>query len=314
MNGPIFIGGSSRSGKTLMRWLLSSHPRIALSRRTEMWDRYAGRFGDLAKSENLDRCLDAMLARPQIAALSIDPAALRRDFATGPHTYARLFALAHEQYAERNGKARWGDQSPGIERFADRLVASYAGARILHLVRDPRDAYHAETERGVRGPGAVGSFTAAWGRSAELAARNGGRYPDASMLVRYEDLVTEPADTMRAVCRFIGERFEPSMLRLDGVDRYREVQPTGGTPISSAFVGSYRANVDRCELAYIQSVVHEPMQRLGYRPDPIRLTTAERVRCLAVWPLGIARVGLRRTADVVQHRRESDHVARGDVR
>jgi hypothetical protein len=67
--GPIFIGGTSRSGKTLMRWMLSSHPRIVVTRRTEMWTRFYGRFGDLTEPANLERCLRAMLERRQIADL-----------------------------------------------------------------------------------------------------------------------------------------------------------------------------------------------------------------------------------------------------
>ena len=91
---PSSSAGSSRSGKTLMRWILSSHPRIAVSRRTEMWPRFHGRFGDLANTKNLERCLDAMLERKQIAALAPDVDRLRRDFRHGA-TDVRAPVRAH---------------------------------------------------------------------------------------------------------------------------------------------------------------------------------------------------------------------------
>ena len=53
--GPIFIGGLSFSGKTTLRLMLSSHPVIVLSRRTYMWQRFYGRYGDLRRPENLER-------------------------------------------------------------------------------------------------------------------------------------------------------------------------------------------------------------------------------------------------------------------
>lgn len=293
LRGPIFVGGAGRSGKTLMRWMLSSHPRIVVTRRTEMWPRYFGRFGDLARPENLDRCLGAMLRRKQIAALAPDVDRLRRDFAAGAPTYARLFALINEQYAERSGKPRWGDQTELIERYADELFEAYPGARLIHMVRDPRDRYQAILARGPRRPGAAGTATAAWLASVELAERNERCYPGSCLLVRYETLVTRPEETMREVCAFIDEGFDPAMVRMDDVRRYDRVREASadGTPISTAYVGRYRGAVDRCDLAFIQSFAGERMLTLDYPPDPIRLSAAERIRYAVRWPVVAGRMG-----------------------
>ena len=45
--GPIFVGGLDRSGKTLLRLALSSHPNIAMTRRTYTWTEVYQRYGDL---------------------------------------------------------------------------------------------------------------------------------------------------------------------------------------------------------------------------------------------------------------------------
>ena len=270
--GPIFIGGVSRSGKTLMRWILSSHPRIAISRRTEMWPSFHGRFGDLASTKNLERCLDTMLDRKQIAALAPDVDRLRRDFRHGATTYARLFALIHEQYAERSGKPRWGDQTGSIERYADQLMAAYPGARVIQMIRDPRDRYAALLGRGRKLPGALGRATADWLGSVGLADRNRLRYPDACTFVRYESLVGSPEETMRRVCTFVGEAFEPAMLQMRGVRRYDAERATSrdGIPISTTHVGRYRDLLSRRDLAFIQAVAGRSMLALDYPPDPIR--------------------------------------------
>lgn len=297
MRGPIFLGGAARSGKTLMRWILSS--RIAVSRRTDMWPRFAGRFGDLGRPENLERCLGAMLRRKQIAQLDPDLDQLRGDFRLGPPTYPRLFALIHEQYAERREKDRWGDQTEFIERFADPLMTAYPGARLIHMIRDPRDRHEALLSRGMRGPGHVGTFTAAWVASAVVTRRNAERYPGSYLVVRYEDLVTRTEETVRNVCAFIGERFDPAMLRMDGVRRYdgERARTADGSPISAEHVGRYHL-VRRRDLAFIQAVAGARMQELGYVGAPIRLTPAERVRGALEWPVGFVQLGawrLRRT-------------------
>lgn len=294
--GPIFVGGTIRSGKTLVRWLLSSHSRIVVTRRTEMWTRFFGRFGDLAEPRNLERCLAAMLARRHIAELEPDPVRLRRDFRSGPPTYGRLFALVHEHYAARVGKPRWGDQSGSIERMADEIFSELRQARFLHLVRDPRDVFAAQEARRARRAGAAGGIAAAWLSSASLAERNRRRYDGRYLVLRYEDLVRHPETTMRRVCDHLEEAFEPAMMRMDGVGRYNAVRTAsdGGSPISTAFVGQYRGSVDRSDLAFIQTVAADRMRALGYPLDPIRLTPSERFRYAATWPVSRAR--MRRSA------------------
>jgi hypothetical protein len=290
--GPIYVGGASRSGKTLMRWILSSHSRFVVTRRTEMWPRFAGRFGDLAEPENLQRCLDAMLRRRHVADLGTDLPRLRRDFRGGPATYGRLFALVHEQYAERSRKPRWGDQTAQVWRYADEILAEDPRARFLHLVRDPRDRFAAVLERRARRPGAIGHETADWLACAAAAIRNRRRYAGRYEVVRYEDLVARPEETMREVCAFLGEQFEPAMLRLDGVKRYEAIRAASGngSAVSTAFVGRYRRSVSRDDVMFIQSIARQRMLAYDYPLDPIRLTPRERFRYAARWPANIARM------------------------
>jgi Sulfotransferase family len=271
VSGPIYIGGAGRSGKTLMRWALSSHSRLAVSRRAEMWPRFYGRFGSLAHADNLERCLHAMLARPQVAALITDPERLRGDFARVRPSYGRLFALVHEQHAVRCGKPRWGDQCGPIERFAGPVLATHPDARILHLVRDPRDRHEAVAARaGPLRPGAAAWSAASWLRSARLARRNADRWPDNYRIVRYETLVSRPEETLREVCDFVGEEYEPAMLRLEAARRYdHERAGRGGCPISPAHVGRYRGRVAHTDLLLIQGIAGRAMADFGFAPDPM---------------------------------------------
>ncbi len=268
--GPILVGGASRSGKTLLRWMLTSHPRIAVSRRTEMWSRFHGRFGDLEDPGNLDRCLAAMLARDQVAALQPDVDRLRRDLATGPATYARLFALLHEQWARRSGKERWGDQSSMVERYADLALAAWPGARLLHLVRDPRDRHAALIEK-AGGSVPVTRSVGAWLRSAVLARRNLCRHPEACLVIRYEDLVADPVGMVRAVCAFIGETDHPAMARMAAARRYDRVRAEApdGIPVTVEEVGRFRGEVAERDLAVIQRAAATHMRAHGYAPVPL---------------------------------------------
>lgn len=290
------MGGPGRSGKTLVSFMLSSLP-IAVTRRTEMWPRFYGRFGDLDRPANFERCLRAMLRRKQIASLMPDPDRIRREFRLGAPTYARLFGVVHEQYAEQSGKTRWGDQTGLIERFADELMAAYQGAKVIHMIRDPRDRHEAILERAPRRAGAVGTSASVWLYSVALGRRNMRRYPGSYKLVRYETLVTRPEETMRGICAFLGEEFDPAMLRMGDTPRYQQqrVAAGDGNVISATHVGRYRQTISRCDLAFIQAVAARRMSSFDYLLDPIRIVRREDVGCAAVaWPISLARMGSRR--------------------
>jgi Sulfotransferase family len=275
---PIFIGGLSGSGKTQLRMVLGAHPEISLTRRTRMWDRFYGRFGDLRDPASLDRCLSTMLRDPGVQQLAPDERRVRGELANGPCTYARLFGLLHQHHAERAGKRRWGDQLGFVERFADPIFAAFPSARMVHMVRDPR---HRSLRTGGRlASGArLGWETAMWLRSAELALRNQRLYPGGYLVLCYEAFSARPVDTAESVCSFIGERFLPPMadvlrsLQLDG--RNRAARPA---PITAELSAPDAAFLDRyagCEMA-----------RFGYRSLGPLLTRRDQLAFgLATWPL-----------------------------
>jgi hypothetical protein len=312
---PIFIGGPDRCGKTLLAAILGSHPQIAISAvGSNMWTFFYGQFGDLADERNFERCLAAMLRYRHVRFLDPDPDRLRRDFLAGEPTYARLFALFQQQHADRLGKPRWGDQTGLIERYADEVLAAYPGSRMIHMVRDPRDRYEASLALWPKGRGRVGGASARWRYSVDLAERNSRRHPGRYLVVRYEDLVSRPEATTRAVCDFIEAAFDPSMLELRGMPSYRakleaSVRAAGGDPdapgalISPAFIGGYRGRIQPRELAFMQGRLGRRMRSHGYDLDEIRFAPAERLRYgLVDLPLNLIRMYVWQSLESIQHR------------
>lgn len=211
MTAPIYIGGLSHSGKTPLRIVLSAHPDLSLTRKTYLWDRYYGRFGDLRHPRALDRCLAALRADRAVASLAPDFDALRRELMAGSPTYARLFAAIHAQAAARRGKRRWGEQLGFVERYADPIFADFPEARMIHMLRDPGDRMASMFEARRPRPGRRGWESAKWRRSAQLAARNHLHHPDGYRVVSYDALIEDTEATVRAVCDFVGEAYVPEV-------------------------------------------------------------------------------------------------------
>lgn len=295
-DGPVLVGGADRSGTTLMYALLASHPALAMVRRTNLWRWFDGRYGDLADPSNLDRCLDDLVRYQRLEVLQPDPDRLRRELLEGPATYGRLFDLLLRHHAERCGAPRWGDKSLHTEHHVDRVFAAFPDARVIHMLRDPRDRWASVRHRPDSDAHQIGSSTGRWVQSARAAARNRRAHPGRTLVVRYEDLVADPAGTMRRVCDFIGEDYVPSMLQMGAVPTHRagsnssfgDVRPD---TISTRAVGRYRQVLAPHEVAVIQALAGRHLAAAGYVPDPVPLSAADRVRlAVRILPVQWARM------------------------
>ncbi len=274
---PVFIGGLAHTGKTPLRLMLSSHPNLAMTRRTSMWSRFYDRYGVLSEPANFERCLEAMLQHAPIQALQPQPERIRSEFRQGAPTYARLFALFHTHHAERLGKPRWGDQLGFVERFADVIFAAFPDAKLIQMVRDPRARYVASTGVSRSRKGKAGWAAARWLFSASLARRNLQCYPQNVKVVQYEALVAEPEETLRAICVFLNENFAPEML----------VVANAASDDTDGLVETSLSNktLSPGEIAFTQTVAGQEMRALDYNLQPIHFSLAERLMFYLVdWP------------------------------
>jgi hypothetical protein len=282
--GPIFVAGIERSGTSLIFALLASHPNLAMTRRTNLWTHFYEQYGDLADDACLDRCLQMMMRYRRLRLLSPDWDRLREDFRAGPRTYGRLFAVLEEQYAARAGKPRWGDKSLNTERYAPAIFAAYPDARIIHMLRDPRDRYASSKTRWEARRGGVGAGVAEWLASVRTAERNVHAFPGHVLVLRYEDLTRDPQQTMLQVCDFIGEPFTTEMFSFAGAPVFRDKGSNSsygardvGT-IAPDSIGRYRRVLTATDVKFIDVVAADEMERYGYETDGQRLAGRSRLR------------------------------------
>ena len=283
--GPIFIGGLSHSGKTQLRMVLGAHPEVSITRRTYMWDRFYGRFGDLSRPRNLDRCLVALTANKDVEKLRPDPKRIRHEFLEGPPTYARLIALVHQHHAQRMGKRRWGDQLGLVERFADPIFAAFPSGRIIHLIRDLRSqcCLNRTTTRGRRGK--LGWETAMWLFSADLAERNRRLYPDKYRVLRYETLATHPEETVRELCGFLLEDYTTDMTRTLVSLRFDR----SGSSSTGEDTTDYRGRRWLRDWAFTDMYARERLRTFDYPATRGKLSPRDRTPFwLTDWPLNRA--------------------------
>jgi hypothetical protein len=284
---PIFIVGTGRSGTSLLRNILNRHPRIAISDETHFLQYVYSRrraFGNLDNPAHRRRVADEYVRLKHLRVIS-DPGALRARLLRDATSYRGLFTSLAANYAELQGKPRWGEKTPHHALFAGTLCEWYPHATIIHIVRDPRDVV-ASLQRMPWSAGSVVRNAMTW-RRINLAARQCCDRPQ-YMSIRYETLVREPERTVAGICERLGEEYFPSMLVATKPTLLHPSPPwlaRAAEAITAERLEKWRAELTAEEASQIEWAVGEHLESFGYRraAEPASIQAIVRGLGRAAW-------------------------------
>ena len=247
---PIFIVGCQRSGTTLMRLILDSHPNISCGPET----RFLAHFKQVTGED---------WERMQLYGFS-------REWWLG--RFGDLFHDFQWGYAQSRGKSRWADKTPRYALDLEFLNEVFPNAQFLHVVRDGRDVVASHRDRW----GYVKAVKAAekWHRYIDAVERFAATMPsDRFFEVRYEDLVGATEPTLRKVLEFFDEPWDDAVLRHDEAphdvagqyaqfSRARRQRHQGRAIYNR--VGSHRKELDPLLRVVFQVRSGKTLRKLGY--------------------------------------------------
>src|ERR1700760_3637612 len=138
-----FIVGSPRSGTTLLRMMLDSHPGLAIPPETGFIPRaLTGLFGN-DEHQRLAFAQTISHFPPQAPGwqdFGIDTAALMRELQEiRPFQVDAALRCFYRSYAARFDKLRWGDKTPSYGRHLRAIERTLPEACFIHMIRDGRD-------------------------------------------------------------------------------------------------------------------------------------------------------------------------------
>ena len=210
---PIIVG-SPRSGTTLLRFMLDSHPQLAIPPETDflsLGPKFRGR-GDKLRKNFVRTLMNSPSQTPTWPDFEITEEAFWLTLTQiEPFTIAEGYRAFYRLYAERFGKARWGDKTPLYCLALDSIRTVIPEARFVHIIRDGRDVA-LSLRRMWFSPGWEIETQADYWRQCVTAARLAGvGHPD-YMEVRYEELILNTRETLEAICTFIALEYDDAML------------------------------------------------------------------------------------------------------
>jgi hypothetical protein len=296
----IFIVGHGRTGSTLTRQILNSSDcvgiggeshylidstSLGLQARPSMRKQLA-RVGDLTTDEGARKVVDHLFTLRErrfifwnFAAKNVEREDfLRRLLAIPPAQRERgLFALAMDVHAA--GKPVRGEKTPAHIFFVPELLEWFPNAKIIHTFRDPRAIYSSRKKKAEsegRRPGKAGlrrlgvafqlvsslHVIANWRRIESCHRRYQEQFRAHYTLLKYEDLVLQPEDTLEKLCRFLDVPLTQTMLLQTVVNS--SFVPDGAAGFEAGAITRWRKHMDPLVQRWFKFWLGPQLRDYGY--------------------------------------------------
>ena len=241
----VVIGGSPRSGTTLLRSVLGRHPAMASLPETTVF-------------------LHRVSSPQDIAAQTGLPAEAIAAWQRQSRSQMEFIERFHDQVLERSGKRVWAEKTPwNVMRFGF-VRRRFPHAKLVHIVRDGRDVVcslrgkpFAKAERTAPASAETARRCALqWrtGVAAGLRFRGNPAYYE----LRYEDLVRSPEPTLRALMAFLDIPWDDSLLQAPAAASADPDDVKAAGRVFTSSIGRWRAELSEADRAAI-ALLTEPL-------------------------------------------------------
>jgi Sulfotransferase family len=256
---PIVVGGCHRSGTSVVRRMLDSHPDIHCGPEVTFFrDFYDAYQDDPLRHLRFSQTARTLLPEPELL-----------------DVLGRSFVDLHLQAARRAGKRRWADKAPDnvlyLEEWGRLLGREWL---FVHVVRNPLDTVASMAEIGfpLTLPADLEGRIAFYRRYAQAGFVFGHRHRDRCRLVVYERLVAEPEPEVSRLMDWLGETFDPLQLAFNDVPHtpgLEDPKIATTTAIHAESVGRWRALLSPQDAATVWEATADLWERIdpGFTPS-----------------------------------------------
>lgn len=308
---PIFIVGNSRSGTTLVGRILGSHQTVftfeELHFFEELWNPDQGSTVLsleeasylFARLINIQR--NGYLTQGNTADFLSESDRCVRELQT-PLNALSIFAAFIDYETKRQGKTRPCEQTPQNTLYIGEILQAFPEARVIHMIRDPRDILLSQKRRWKRPFLASNipkteairywlnyhpiTITKLWQGNINSVKR----FADDSRVyqVKFEDLVANPKQIVTKICEFLNLSYDDRLLQVPqiGSSSTRDSSKSGidGSKAQNWSSGGLR----NIEIYWCQKFAQTLMEEYDYELKAIALNPFSLGLSLGAFPLKLA--------------------------
>jgi len=214
---PIFILGNRRSGTTMLRLMLTSHPNIVIPPEGGFIVALGWQFDRNITNSSLDVHLfiDKLMDMDTAQDWELNRGKLQHNLQMLiPCTFPELVDGVYSEFIQQNfpQKVRWGDKTTWYCDFLNQINQYFPEAQFIHIIRDGR-AVAASYKHVPHLSKNIKEIALEWAWNINQITRFGTSIsPSRYFEVRYEDLVNDPEGELKRICVYLQETYDEEML------------------------------------------------------------------------------------------------------
>lgn len=287
----VFILSSPRSGSTVTRLTLGKLENLVTLPETHFWV-FKNRYKSYSLAKDIAFIADKWIHFYSIKKYPVNHLELKQDIISNAKKWNDLLEITAKHYLAFKYNKNVPDnliiceKSPPHIFHIRQILKEYPQAKYIFLIRDPRDV--------------VASLkNCSWSTSNPLINalvwKNGIKRMwtgDNAIIIKYEDLVTNPAAVLKNICQFLNITFDDKIIIKETTDIVEMNNPTSVNslkPISDKFITSYKNKLsapDR-EQEIIEKICIKEMLKYNYTIEKYKKTDFNLLLKIMYYRLGL---------------------------
>lgn len=286
----LFIVGRPRSGTTLLRTLFDAHSNVIIPPECQFVVNLYGKYGKKTNWSitDLQHFHDDLQPQWRFDTWKLDSNLLMENLLKqeGNHPYGDICKAVYATYQSVFPKEKtllFGDKNPGYTIYTRRLLKVFPNAKFIHITRDYRDNFVSIKNVDFELP--IPSLAAQkWVYFYNKIHRDALKKPEAYFHIRYEDLVSKPEESMKAMCTFAGIDYQPEILNFhekkeDVIKLYApsmllKYHASLLKKINTSRVGLWEKQLTKKQVELLDYTVGNCAEKAGYQREYTRFNMA----------------------------------------
>ena len=279
---PVFITGAWRSGTTLISRILNNHPDFDITYDSVHYLRFAmDRYNPINNKKNVERLV-----------LDISERLLKRNGLRLPfdetlksinnnYTHCVIYdSIMKNLFLKRSQKKIWGEKTNLAWTKIPHFLEMYPQGRILHIVRDPR-AVLSSWKKFTHAPGSLylDSILNCYDSMTKACLYKELFKDKRYALITYEELVSDPVNTVNFICEKFKIEFNADMLDTSGFRdivgnkwQSNSIHNENMDGISSSANGMWKDHLEAWEIYLTDVLIGDRMELFHYEKSKIEIT------------------------------------------
>jgi len=292
MDQPVFVLGCDRSGTTLLSLLLSQSPDLHMTLESGFIpDLYEKRhdYGNFTEPKQrwfFIRDLQTTNATSNTVAFDIfgltDMQAENSIKQAAPTNYAGAIDALFSETAQTNNKSRWGNKTPKYVHSIGLLVELFPKAKIIHLIRDPRDV--AASIKRVGWTHTIKEAATFWNKRVSDGLK-GRKFDDNTYYeLKYESLLEQPDKTLEDLYNWLDIDFSTEVIdqyqqdkNRTSIEKHKDLFDLIGKPIDKSRAYAWKKSMSKADIAEIEQVNKDLIQKLHYELSGFRVPVGRKI-------------------------------------